>query len=85
MPEYELIKILEDYYGLQDFSLQLLRKGGSYAYLVDGETKYFLKVIGEAFSNTAKQSVSVMRFLEAHGFPVLRQQWQQTYLPGRRR
>ena len=70
MPESELIKILEDYYGLHDFSLQLLRKGGSFAYLVDGETRYFLKVIDEAFFSTARQSVSVMRFLETHGFPV---------------
>ncbi len=46
------------------------REGGSHTYIVNGKTKYLLKVIGSAFSDTARQSVSIMRYLEENGFPV---------------
>lgn len=70
MSEHELAKILQNHYGLADFTLQFLRQGGSRTYIINGQTKYFLKVIENAFSTTAYQSVSVMRFLESNGFPV---------------
>ena len=68
--ESKLPEILRSHYGLQDFSLRFLREGGSRVYLVEGESGYLLKVIGSAFADTARQSVSVMRFLESRGFPV---------------
>ena len=34
------------------------------------EERYLLKLIGSAFSKTARQSVSIMRYLEGKGFPV---------------
>lgn len=70
MSEYILSKLLQDHYGLKDFNLRFLRDGGSRTYIVDGQRKYFLKVIGNAFADTANQSVSVMRFLENNDFPV---------------
>ena len=68
--ESKLPEILRSHYGLQDFSLRFLREGGSRVYLVEGESGYLLKVIGAAFADTARQSVSVMRFLESRDFPV---------------
>ena len=70
MNEGILQKILVENYGIENASLEFLREGGSHTYLVNGETKYLLKVIGSAFFGTARQSVSIMRFLEANGFPV---------------
>ena len=36
----------------------------------NAKQKYLAKVIGDAFADTARQSVSVMRYLEENGFPV---------------
>lgn len=50
--------------------MEFLREGGGYTYAVNGKNKYLLKVIGSAFSNTARQSVSIMKYLEENRFPV---------------
>ena len=67
-------KILQDIlalnYGIESPSLEFLREGGTTTYIVHGRSKYLLKVIGSAFSDTARQSVSIMRYLEENGFPV---------------
>lgn len=65
-----LLDILKLNYGIDSPSLEFLREGGSHTYIVNGKTKYLLKVIGSAFSNTARQSVAIMRYLEENGFPV---------------
>ncbi len=70
MDERALQEILTVYYGIEASSLEFLREGGSHTYIVNGEKKYMLKVIGPAFSDTAKQSVSIMRYLEKNEFPV---------------
>ncbi|MBR5658937.1 MAG: phosphotransferase [Lachnospiraceae bacterium] len=70
MDERKLQEILKWNYGIEASSLELLREGGSHTYVVNGEKKYLLKVIGSAFADTAKQSVEVMRYLEKCGFPV---------------
>ena len=70
MDEKYLQGILTKYYGIEDRSLEFLREGGTHTYIVSGSPKYLLKVIGSAFSDTAKQSVSIMRYLEENGFPV---------------
>ena len=64
--------ILQMHYDLGEVSLRFLREGGSRTYLAEGKEKVLLKVIGPAFAGTARQSVSVMRFLEAQVFPVPR-------------
>ena len=70
MDEKILKEILEDHYGIEKPLPELLREGGGQTYIVSGATKYLLKVIGPAFFDTARQSVSIMRYLEEKGFPV---------------
>ena len=70
MDEKTLQGILAENYGIEAPSLEFLREGGSHTYIVNGKRKYLLKVIGSSFSDTAKQSVSIMRYLEENGFPV---------------
>lgn len=70
MDETTLQKILTENYGIEASSLEFLREGGGQTYVVNGKTKYLLKVIGSAFTDTAKQSVSIMRYLEGNGFPL---------------
>ena len=70
MDEKTLQDILISDFGIEHPSLEYLREGGAHTYIVTGEKKYLLKVIGAAFSDTARQSVSIMRYLEENGFPV---------------
>jgi len=70
MDERALQEILTEKYGIESPSLEFLREGGSQTYVVNGKKKYLLKVIGSVFSDTARQSVSIMRYLEGNGFPV---------------
>ncbi len=70
MDEKTLQDILTFNYGIESPSLEFLREGGGHTYVVTGKNKYLLKVIGSAFSDTARQSVSIMRYLERNGFPV---------------
>ena len=72
MNEMTLKDILTSNYGIESPSLEFLREGGCHSYTVTGKNKYLLKVIGSAFSDTARQSVSIMRYLEGNGFPVPR-------------
>ena len=71
--EEKLIQVLKTQYGLENVSVDFLREGGCKTYIVNGEKKYLLKMIGNAFKDTAKQSVMIMRYLERKGFPVRRQ------------
>ncbi len=70
MDERYLQEILKEYYGIEAPSLGFLREGGTHTYIVSGKSKYLLKVIGSAFSKTARQSISMMRYLGKSGFPV---------------
>ncbi|MBR3469429.1 MAG: phosphotransferase, partial [Lachnospiraceae bacterium] len=70
MDEKTLQDILALNYGIESPSLEFLREGGTTTYIVNGRSKYLLKVIGSAFSDTARQSASIVRYLEENGFPV---------------
>lgn len=70
MDERTLQDILATQYGIESAALESLREGGGHTYVVNGKGRYLLKVIGAAFSDTAKQSVSVMGYLEENAFPV---------------
>ena len=70
MNEKHLLEILSTHYGIEKPSLEFLREGGGRTYIVSGKAKYLLKVIGTAFLDTARQSVSIMKYLEENGFPV---------------
>ena len=65
-----LTEILRSEYGIRTSSLRFLREGGGTSWIAEGAGAFFLKEIGPAFAETARQSVSVMRFLEKRGFPV---------------
>jgi Ser/Thr protein kinase RdoA (MazF antagonist) len=70
MDEMTLRDILKWNYGVESPSLEFLRESGTLTYIVNSKNKYLLKVVGSAFSGTARQSVSIMRYLEGKGFPV---------------
>ena len=70
MYEKQLLEILKTEYGIENPSLEFLREGGGHTYIVNAQDKFIVKVIGAAFSDTARQSVAVMRYLEENGFPV---------------
>ena len=70
MTQEELIRILSSRYGIADAALGFLRESGGQVYLIECGEKYLLKVIGSAFAATARQSFSLLRYLEESGFPV---------------
>ena len=70
MKEEKLIQLLKTQYALKNVRLEFFREGGCKTYIVNGEKKYLLKVIGSAFLATARQSVLVTQYLEEKGFPV---------------
>ena len=70
MNKERLLEMLTKDYGINEPSLEFLREGGGHAYIVNGKQKYLLKLIKTAFTDTAKQSVSIMRYLKDNGFPV---------------
>ena len=70
MNEKQLLEILTTKYGIVNPSLEFLREGGGHTYIVNAHEKYIVKVIGAAFSDTARQSVAVMRYLEENDFSV---------------
>ena len=70
MKENQLLEILTRAYGIGEASLTFLREGGGHTYIVKGRESYLLKVVGGPFLQTARQSVSVQRYLKENGFPV---------------
>ena len=70
MIENQLLEILKTQYCIEKPALEFLREGGGHTYIVNGKEKYLLKVINPSFLDTARQSVSVMRYLKENDFPV---------------
>ena len=70
MNEKKILNALLDSYNINFSALELLRKGGCVSYCALGESeKYFMKIIPSAFMGTAKQSLSILMYLEEKGFP----------------
>jgi Ser/Thr protein kinase RdoA (MazF antagonist) len=68
--EKKILSILSDAYNINFNTLKLLRKGGCISYCVWSENeRYFMKIIPDAFIDTAKQSLSILMYLEEKGFP----------------
>ena len=65
-----LSEALRSRYGIRTSAVRFLREGGGTSWRAEGDETFFVKEIGPAFAATARQSVSVMRFLEERGFPV---------------
>lgn len=62
--------ILRVRYGMENAALELYRESGGKVYIVKADRPYLLKLIGSAFSENAKRSADIMRYLEDNGFPV---------------
>jgi Ser/Thr protein kinase RdoA (MazF antagonist) len=70
LDEKKIIKALYDSYNIKFNTMELLREGGCVSYCVFAENeKYFMKIIPSAFMDTAKQSFSILMYLEEKGFP----------------
>ncbi len=68
--EKKILNILIDSYSINFNALQLLREGGCVSYcILRKNKKYFFKLIPSVFMDTAKQSLSILKYLEEKGFP----------------
>ena len=71
MENRELLAVVNDVWRTDFASARLLREGGSASYVLEGQCgKFFLKDISPAFRSTAKQSLSILNYLEQQDFPV---------------
>lgn len=70
MDENGILNTLIDSYNIKFNAIKMLREGGCVSYCVFGENeKYFMKIIPSAFMDTAKQSLSILMYLEEKKFP----------------
>jgi Ser/Thr protein kinase RdoA (MazF antagonist) len=70
LDEKKILHVLLESYHININNLELLREGGCVSYSVYGETeRYFMKIIPSVFMDTAKQSLSILLYLEERGFP----------------
>ena len=73
MTERQILEILRKQYTVDIDSVKFLREGGCVSYIASGYgRRYLLKIVKEAFIDTAKQSVDIMAYLDGHDFPVPR-------------
>jgi len=71
MENNRILEIMNLHYPMSVVKTELLRKGGNSTYAIyTDHDKYFLKIIGKAFSDTFQQSVDINLFLQQNGFPV---------------
>lgn len=71
MENNQILEIMNLHYPMSFVKTELLRKGGNSTYAIyTVHDKYFLKIIGEAFSDTFQQSVEINLFLQQNEFPV---------------
>lgn len=71
MENNQILEIMNLHYPMSFVKTELLRKGGNTTYAIyTDHDKYFLKIIGKAFSDTFQQSVDINLFLQQNGFPV---------------
>lgn len=71
LTEKKLFDVLSENYNINIITIELIREGGCISYSVSGEScKFFMKVIPLAFMDTAKQSLSILKYLKEQEFPV---------------
>lgn len=71
MENNEILSMLNLHYSMNFINIDLMREGGNATYAVYTEhEKYFLKIVGLAFSDTIKISVDINLYLQSNGFPV---------------
>lgn len=71
MNDTKILELLRKNYGIKMESITFNRKGGCVSYIVNsGNEKYFLKIIDNAFLDTAIQSIDIQQYLIKNNFPV---------------
>lgn len=71
MIEKQILNILKENYDLDIVSVLFFRQGGCISYTVKSVgNEYFLKIIGNAFFDTAIQSIHIQQYLIENNFPV---------------
>ncbi len=71
MIETEILNVLKENYNNQITGIEFIRQGGCMSYAVKSDNnKLFLKIIGNAFTNTAIQSVHIQEYLINNKLPV---------------
>lgn len=71
MEESRILEILKNNYEYKISGIDFLRNSGGTAYIVKGEgRKFLLKIAGQAFMDTIRQSVDIVCYLFEKGFPV---------------
>lgn len=71
MNDTKVLDLLQKNYDISMDSLTFNRKGGCVSYIVNsGNKKYFLKIIDNAFLNTAIQSIDIQQYLIKNDFSV---------------
>ena len=71
MNDTKILELLPKNYDINVNLITFNRKGGCISYIVNcGNEKYFLKIIDNAFLNTAIQSIDIQQYLIKNDFPV---------------
>lgn len=71
MNDIKILELLQKNYNINMDSITFNRKGGCVSYIVNsGNEKYFLKIIDNAFLDTAIQSIDIQQYLSKNDFPV---------------
>lgn len=71
MNDIKILELLRKNYDINTDSITFNRKGGCVSYIVNSSNeKYFLKIIDNAFLDTAIQSIDIQQYLIKNGFPV---------------
>lgn len=71
MKDKSILELLQKNYDIKMDSLTFNRKGGCVSYIVkSGNEKYFLKIIDNAFLDTAIQSTDIQQYLIKNNFSV---------------
>lgn len=71
MNDTKILDLLQKNHDISMDSLTFNRKGGCVSYIVNsGNKKYFLKIIDNAFLNTAIQSIDIQQYLIKNDFSV---------------
>lgn len=71
MENNQILEVMNFYYPMSFVKTELLREGGNTTYAIyTAHDKYFLKIIGTAFSDTFHQSVEINLFLQQNAFSV---------------
>lgn len=71
MNNIEILNLLKENYNNKIDSVEFIRQGGCVSYIVNCDNeKYFLKIIDNAFLDTAIQSIDIQQYLIKNDFPV---------------